>query len=84
MRTGRLTGLEALIRWKPPGKELIEPSRFIPLLEETGLILEVGAWVMQQAMIDYRDWAVQGLNAPPIAVKCLASSATSTRLHRAA
>lgn len=68
MRTGRLTGFEALIRWKPAGKSLIEPAKFIPLLEETGLIVEVGTWVMQQAMIDHRDWTAQGLIAPPIAV----------------
>jgi EAL domain-containing protein (putative c-di-GMP-specific phosphodiesterase class I) len=68
MRTGRVTGLEALIRWDRPGQGLISPASFIPLLEESGLILEVGSWVLQQAMNDYRDWMAKDLNVPSIAV----------------
>jgi EAL domain-containing protein (putative c-di-GMP-specific phosphodiesterase class I) len=61
-------GLEALIRWNCPGKGIIPPARFIPLLEESGLIVEVGSWVMQQAISDYRDWKSKALNVPTIAV----------------
>jgi EAL domain-containing protein (putative c-di-GMP-specific phosphodiesterase class I) len=68
MRTSRIMGLEALIRWNCPGKGIISPVRFIPLLEESGLIVEVGGWVVQQAMSDYRDWEAKGLNVPTIAV----------------
>jgi EAL domain-containing protein (putative c-di-GMP-specific phosphodiesterase class I) len=68
MRSGHITGLEALIRWNRPGQGLISPASFIPLLEESGLIIEVGSWVMQQAMNDYRDWMAKGLNVPSIAV----------------
>src|ERR1700722_844176 len=68
MRTGYIVGLEALVRWKQPEQGLILPASFIPLLEESGLILEVGAWVLHQAMTDYRDWVEKGLNVPAIAV----------------
>jgi EAL domain-containing protein (putative c-di-GMP-specific phosphodiesterase class I) len=68
MRSGHIVGLEALIRWNHPEQGLIAPASFIPLLEESGLILDVGNWVLRQAMNDYRDWIKQGLNVPPIAV----------------
>jgi EAL domain-containing protein (putative c-di-GMP-specific phosphodiesterase class I) len=68
MRSGRITGLEALIRWNRPGQGLVYPSSFIPLLEESGLILQVGTWVLHQAMNDYRDWTAKGLTVPAIAV----------------
>jgi EAL domain-containing protein (putative c-di-GMP-specific phosphodiesterase class I) len=68
MRTGHIVGLEALIRWDQPEQGLILPASFIPLLEESGLILEVGTWVLHQAMTDYRDWIEKGLNVPSIAV----------------
>jgi len=68
MRTGHIVGLEALIRWDQPEQGLILPASFIPLLEESALILEVGTWVLHQAMTDYRDWIEKGLNVPSIAV----------------
>ena len=68
MRSGRIMGLEALIRWNRPGQGLVYPSYFIPLMEESGLILQVGNWVLHQAMNDYRDWTAKGLNVPAIAV----------------
>jgi EAL domain-containing protein (putative c-di-GMP-specific phosphodiesterase class I) len=66
--TRRIESVEALIRWKSPELGLVPPRQFIPLLEETGLILEVGAWALRRAAIDYRRWSEQGLNAPRIAV----------------
>jgi EAL domain-containing protein (putative c-di-GMP-specific phosphodiesterase class I) len=68
MRGGRIVGVEALIRWNRPGHGLIAPASFIPQLEEYGLILEVGAWVLRQSAADYREWLQKGLNAPRIAV----------------
>jgi PAS domain S-box-containing protein/diguanylate cyclase (GGDEF)-like protein len=67
-RTGRLAGVEALIRWHDPRAGLVPPAQFIPLLEETGLILDVGAWVIRQALADYGAWSASGLNPPRVAV----------------
>ncbi|HWA14350.1 MAG TPA: EAL domain-containing protein [Burkholderiales bacterium] len=64
----RAVGLEALIRWRDPDKGLIPPAAFVPLLEETGLILEAGNWAIEEAVAQYRRWAGQGLNPPRIAV----------------
>jgi len=63
-----LQGLEALIHWRHPSRGLVSPRQFIPLLEETGMIVEVGAWVMRQACLDHSRWREAKLNAPRIAV----------------
>jgi diguanylate cyclase (GGDEF)-like protein len=68
LKTGRMAGVEALIRWESPELGLVPPMKFIPLLEETGLILQVGAWVLKRAAGDYREWREAGLNAPRVAV----------------
>jgi len=68
LRTGRVVGLEALIRWLGPDGKLIPPGLFIPLLEETGMIIEVGSWVMHQAAWQHADWSSRALNPPRIAV----------------
>ncbi|GAA0715457.1 EAL domain-containing protein [Dokdonella soli] len=64
----QLEGVEALIRWNSPQFGLVPPLKFIPLLEETGLIVEVGSWVWRRASRDYADWLAQGVFAPRIAV----------------
>ena len=66
--TRRIEGLEALIRWNSPELGLVPPVRFIPLLEQCGLIVEVGLWAMRRAALDYAHWHAQGLSAPRIAV----------------
>jgi diguanylate cyclase (GGDEF)-like protein len=63
-----IVGVEALIRWQSPELGLVPPLEFIALLEETGLILEVGTWVLKQAARDHRGWVEQNLKAPRIAV----------------
>jgi EAL domain-containing protein (putative c-di-GMP-specific phosphodiesterase class I) len=68
IRSGRIAGLEALLRWNRAGQALVSPAEFVPLLEESGLILEVGAWVLHQSASDYRDWMQRGVSAPRIAV----------------
>jgi diguanylate cyclase (GGDEF)-like protein/PAS domain S-box-containing protein len=68
LASGQLTGSEALLRWNDPNGGLIQPARFIPVLEETGLIREVGRWVMRQAIGDYLAWRETGLQAVRIAV----------------
>jgi diguanylate cyclase (GGDEF)-like protein len=54
--TGEITGFEALLRWKHPGRGLVPPSVFIPLAEENGLILELGEWVLRRACRDAAGW----------------------------
>ena len=66
--TGRIVGLEALIRWQQPELGLTPPAKFIPLLEETGLILDVGSWALKRAAMDHRKWTDCGLKPPKIAV----------------
>ena len=66
--SGELTGTEALIRWNDPHSGLVSPWRFIPILEETGLIHEVGRWALHKAIEDYRRWQDKGLPAVRIAV----------------
>src|SRR5216117_892229 len=66
--TRRIDSVEALIRWQSPELGLVPPMQFIPLLEETGLILEVGAWALGRAVVDHRTWTEQGLPAPRISV----------------
>jgi diguanylate cyclase (GGDEF)-like protein len=66
--TRRIVGVEALIRWQSPEHGLVPPGRFIPLLEETGLILQVGAWALGCAARDHRQWTERKLHAPRVAV----------------
>jgi diguanylate cyclase (GGDEF)-like protein len=66
--TGKLTGAEALIRWNDPRTGLVPPGRFIPILEETGLIHEVGRWALRKAVEDYQRWRSKGLAAVRVAV----------------
>lgn len=68
VNTRKINGLEALIRWQDPELGLVPPSEFIPLMEETGLILDVGEWALRRAIEDYRGWSARGLRPPRIAV----------------
>ncbi|HEU4616992.1 MAG TPA: EAL domain-containing protein [Gammaproteobacteria bacterium] len=56
VKTGRIEGAEALVRWDLPERGLVYPSDFIPLAEETNLILQIGDWVLNRVCEDYRDW----------------------------
>src|ERR1700716_199131 len=56
LRDGRVVGAEALLRWRLPGQGEISPSHFIPLNEETSLILDIGEWVLNRVCSDYREW----------------------------
>jgi diguanylate cyclase len=66
--TRRITGVEALLRWQSPDAGLVQPMKFIPLLEQTGLIAQVGLWVLRKARADRSLWLERGLNAPRVAV----------------
>src|SRR5262249_22729034 len=54
--TGRVAGLEALVRWQKPGVGFISPADFIPVVEETGLIVQLGEWVMKEACLQAASW----------------------------
>jgi diguanylate cyclase (GGDEF)-like protein len=68
LESRRLAGVEALIRWRSPELGLVPPMQFIPLMEETGLIVEVGAWAIGRAIRDQAAWVAAGLSVPRIAV----------------
>ncbi|MEC5216508.1 diguanylate cyclase (GGDEF)-like protein/PAS domain S-box-containing protein [Actimicrobium sp. GrIS 1.19] len=68
LQNGRIVGMEALIRWNEPGVGLVPPLQFIPMLEESGLIVEVGSWVIAHAHQQYQAWSAMGLAVPRIAV----------------
>jgi diguanylate cyclase (GGDEF)-like protein/PAS domain S-box-containing protein len=60
LRNGRIIGAEALLRWRLPGHGDIPPSQFIPLAEETNLILDIGEWVLNRVCMDYRQMQSEG------------------------
>jgi len=65
---GRIVSLEALIRWQRPDGGLVAPARFVPVLEETGLIMQAGSWALRRAVHDRRAWSRKGLPALRVAV----------------
>jgi diguanylate cyclase (GGDEF)-like protein len=66
IETGRVCGMEALLRWQHPDLGLVEPMRFLPIAEETGLTIPIGRWVLQTACAQNMAWQKAGL--PPLAV----------------
>ena len=68
LRSGRMVGAEALLRWRHPERGMISPGVFIPLAEETGLIADIGSWVLDEACRQIRAWRDAGMAMPPIAV----------------
>lgn len=68
IRSGRISGLEALLRWQSPEHGLVSPAQFIPLLEETGLIVPVGEWVTRAACAQLQAWRKAGLPAVSVAI----------------
>ncbi len=68
VRTGALVGAEALLRWQHPQRGLVNPGEFIPLAEESDLIVEVGDWVLREAVRQLRAWKQDGLTLPRVSV----------------
>jgi diguanylate cyclase (GGDEF)-like protein/PAS domain S-box-containing protein len=68
LRSGRIVGAEALLRWRLPGHGDISPSQFIPLAEESNLILGIGDWVMNRVCADYRLWLQQIANPGRVSI----------------
>jgi len=72
IRTGEITGVEALVRWEHPTRGRVSPADFIPLAEETGLILPLGEWVLRTACAQMASWIKQGVPPFVMAVNCSA------------
>jgi diguanylate cyclase (GGDEF)-like protein len=68
--TGRLDGVEALLRWDDPERGIVSPGEFLPILESTGMIVAVGEWALKQAATDCRRWKAAGLHPVHVAVNC--------------
>ena len=78
--TGQITGFEALARWRIPGCELISPSKFIPLAEETGLIIPIGQWVLETTCTQLKNWE----NNPQTRPLELSINICARQLHQSA
>jgi diguanylate cyclase (GGDEF)-like protein/PAS domain S-box-containing protein len=79
LRTGAITGAEALIRWSLPDGTTLAPSQFIPVAEESGLILPIGNWVLREACRQTQAWVAAGLPMSSIAVNISAVEFGSAR-----
>ncbi len=72
IHTGEMTGAEVLIRWQHPERGMVSPGQFIPIAEETGLIVRIGRWVMNKAVAQNKAWQDQGLPIMKLAVNLAA------------
>nr|WP_237178980.1 EAL domain-containing protein [Paenibacillus sp. MMS18-CY102] len=68
MNTGEIVGVEALLRWHHPQRGLVQPSKFIPLAEESGVIVQIGQWVLEEACRQNKSWQDAGLAPIPVSV----------------
>ena len=82
LASGRITGMEALLRWNHPQEGVISPVEFIPRAESTLLILPIGEWVLRQACEQNRAWQAAGLPAVPVAVNFSAAQFTQPGMAR--
>jgi diguanylate cyclase (GGDEF)-like protein len=76
---GRITGVEALLRWQHPHRGMVSPAQFIPLAEETGLILPIGQWVLETACVQLASWATD----PMLCHLTVAVNVSARQFHQA-
>jgi len=81
--SGEVTGFEALLRWQHPEFGLLSPSEFIPVLEDTGIIVEVGEWVLETVCHQLAAWRDRGMDPRPVAVNLSARQFRMAGLDRA-
>ena len=72
IHTGQMTGAEVLLRWQHPEKGMVSPGQFIPMAEESGLIMQIGHWVLDQAVAQNKVWQNQGKPVVKLAVNLAA------------
>ena len=80
--SNRITGVEALVRWQDPDNGTISPAQFIPVAEETGLIVPIGEWVLRTACLQAKAWQEQGLPCVRMAVNLSARQFKDPRFPR--
>ena len=80
LKTGRISGMEALLRWNHPERGPISPADFVPVLEDTGLILGVGEWVLREVAQQVVRWQAMGLSVPGVAINLSARQFASSEL----
>jgi diguanylate cyclase (GGDEF)-like protein/PAS domain S-box-containing protein len=68
LSTGRICGVEALLRWSRPGHGLVYPAEFVPVLEETGMVVRIGEWIIDEACRQIAEWQAQGVRDLRVAV----------------
>ena len=81
LETGIIRGFEALVRWQHPERGFISPSDFIPIAEETGLIIPIGQWVLEEACRQVRKWQEQFSQHPPLQISVNLSGKQFTQLN---
>jgi diguanylate cyclase (GGDEF)-like protein/PAS domain S-box-containing protein len=81
LRSGRVVGVEALLRWRHPDKGLLGPAHFISFAEESGLIIPIGEWVMRRACAQNKAWQDAGLPPIPVAVNVSARQCAHQNLE---
>jgi diguanylate cyclase (GGDEF)-like protein len=79
LRTGKLIGLEALVRWNKPGRGLLDASAFVPLAEESGVVVPLGEWVFRSACAQFRDWQER---VPALAAATLSVNVSGAQFRR--
>jgi EAL domain-containing protein (putative c-di-GMP-specific phosphodiesterase class I) len=68
LKSGAICGVEALLRWQHPEKGTVPPAEFIPVLEDSGLIVPIGEWVMREVCGQIRAWQKEAISVPPVAI----------------